>query len=300
MNPQQKTPVMMLYPIEKAKRFSEKYLFVGRFLSKVIFSLKYDLQKAEITIDAERYCLAAVVSALIYGVMFLFVGMAFGVIISRAFNATTIAVMFITGLAAFIGMLIFHLVYPKLAAFQLASLVDQELLFAMRTMLIQLSSGISLFDTMRSISKSNYGQVSTEFSLVIRDVNSGVSETEALEKLAFRTKSEVLKKTAWQLTTTLKSGGSITSALNSQVEELVSKQMNSIREYSAELNLWTLVYLIVAAAMPSLGITFLVIASSIGGSGIGPEAVMLIILLSLSVQCAMIYLVRSKVPKVVK
>jgi len=297
---QQKTPLMMLYSLEKAKRFSEKYLFIGRFLSKIMFSLKYDLQKAELNIDEERYCLASTVSALMYGLMFLFVGMAFGVIINRGFGAGTIAVMFITGIGAFAAMLIFHLIYPKLAAFQLASMVDQELLFAMRTILIQLSSGISLFDTMKSISKSNYGQVSKEFSLVVRDVNSGVSETEALEKLAFRTKSEVLKKTAWQLTTTLKSGGSVTSALNSQVEELISKQMNSIREYSAELNLWTLVYLIVAAAMPSLGITFLVIASSVGGSGIGPEAVILIIVLSVSVQCAMIFLVRSKVPKVVK
>ncbi len=300
MNQPQKTPLMMLYSLEKAKRFSEKYLFIGRFLSKVMFSLKYDLQKAEITIDEERYCLAAVVSAVMYGFMFLFVGMAFGVIINKGFGVGTIAVMFVTGFGAFLAMLVFHLIYPKLAAFQLASMVDQELLFAMRTILIQLSSGISLFDTMKSISKSNYGQVSKEFALVIMDVNSGISETEALEKLAFRTKSEVLKKTAWQLTTTLKSGGSVTSALNSQVEELISKQMNSIREYSAELNLWTLVYLIVAAAMPSLGITFLVIASSISSSGIGPEAVILIILLSVSVQCAMIFLVRSKVPKVVK
>ncbi|VVB74239.1 Type II secretion system (T2SS), protein F [uncultured archaeon] len=300
MNQPQKTPLMMLYSLEKARRFSEKYLFIGRFLSKIMFSLKYDLQKAEINIDEERYCLAATVSAAMYGLMFLFVGMAFGVIINRGLGTGTIAIMLVTGLGAGLAMLIFHLIYPKLAAFQLASMVDQELLFAMRTILIQLSSGISLFDTMKSISKSNYGQVSKEFALVVRDVNSGVSETEALEKLAFRTKSEVLKKTAWQLTTTLKSGGSITSALNSQVEELISKQMNSIREYSAELNLWTLVYLIVAAAMPSLGLTFLVIASSIGGSGIGPEAVILIIVLSISVQCAMIFLVRSKVPKVVK
>ena len=76
--------------------------------------------------------------------------------------------------------------------------------------------------------------------------------------------------------------------------------MDAIKAYSAELNLWTLVYLIVAAAVPSLGITFLVIASSIGGSGIGPEAVILIVLLSMIVQITMIMLIRSKVPKVVK
>lgn len=293
-------PLMMLYSLENAKRFSDKYLFIGRFLSKVFFSLKYDLQKAEITLDVERYCLAATLSAALYGVMFLFVGLAFGTIISRELGAFTFTLMFLASISAFIIMLLFHLIYPKLAAYSLASMVDQELLFALRTMLIQLSSGISLFEAMRNISRSNYGQVSTEFGLVIRDINSGISETESLERLAFRTKSEVLKRTAWQLTTTIRSGGSVTNALNSQVEALVSQQMDTIKNYAAELNLWTLVYLIVAAAMPSLGITFLVIASSIGGSGIGPEAVLLIIILSLTIQSGLVFFIRSKVPKVVK
>jgi flagellar protein FlaJ len=294
------TPVMMLFPLEKAKTLSEKYLFLGKLLSKIIFSLKYDLQKAEMHIDPERYCLAAFLSALIYGVLFIFVGLAFGIVITKGFGTITIILAVIFSIGISLAMLFFHLIYPKLASMQLASMVDQELLFALRTMLIQLSSGISLFETMKGVSKSNYGQVSTEFAIVIKDVNTGMSETEALEKLAFRTKSEVLKRTTWQLITTLRSGGSIVVALNSQVDALVAQQMDLIKAYSAELNLWTLIYLIIAAAMPSLGITFLVIASSIGGSGIGPEAVMLIVLLSICVQAAMIFLIRSKVPKVVK
>ncbi|MGI6589831.1 MAG: type II secretion system F family protein [Candidatus Iainarchaeum sp.] len=291
---------MMLFPIETAKKFSDRYLFIGRFLSRIIFSLKYDLQKAEINIDPERYCLASLISAFIYAIMFIFVGLAFGTIITREIGPTTIGIMIVTSMGSFIVMLIFHLLYPKIASHQIAGLIDQDLLFALRAMLIQLSSGQSLFESIKNISKSNYGQVSKEFATVVRDVNSGMSETAALEKLAFRTKSEVLKKTAWQMITTLRSGGSIVNALNSQVEALVAQQVDAIKAYSAELNLWTLVYLIVAAAVPSLGITFLVIASSIGGSGIGPEAVILIVLLSMIVQITMIMLIRSKVPKVVK
>jgi len=296
----EKTPLLMLYSIENAKRFSDRYLFLGSFLSKILFSLKYDLQKAEINIDVERYCLASLISAGLYGIMFLFVGMAFGTIITRAFNLNTVLIMILFSGGAFLAMLFFHLIYPKLASLQLAGVIDQDLLFALRTMLIQLSSGISLFETIRNVSKSDYGQVSAEFSFVVRDINSGMSETAALEKLAFRTKSEILKKTIWQIITTMRSGGSITNALGSQVEALVAQQMDSIKSYSAELNLWTLIYLMVAAAMPSLGITFLVIASSVGGSGIGSETVLLIVVLSLAVQVAMIFLIRSKVPKVVK
>ena len=102
------------------------------------------------------------------------------------------------------------------------------------------------------------------------------------------------------MVTTMKSGGSITNSLRSSVDELVGQQMEIIRNYSAELNLWTLVYLIIAAALPSLGVTFLVIASSIGRSGIGPDSVILIVVLAVSVQIALILLIKTQVPKVIK
>ncbi len=295
-----KNPVMMLFPLERAVMLPEGLMKIGRFLSKIFFEIKYDLQKADIKVSAEVYCLAAFLSAMIYGFLFLFVGMAFGVIITRSLNSTTLTIMLICSIMSFLLSLLFHLFYPKLASRQIAGLVEQDLLFALRTMLIQISSGISLFDTIRSISKSNYGQVSKEFEIVVKDINSGMSETEALEKLAFKTKSEILKKTIWQVITTLKSGGSLTNALNSQVESLVDQQKESIKRYSAELNLWTLVYLIIAAALPSLGVTFLVIASSISGGGIGKDAVVLIVILAFLIQGVMIFLVRSKVPKVMK
>jgi len=296
----EQNPALLLFPLDKARHFSNKFLFLGRLLSKIIFSLKYDLKKAEIDIEPANYCLAALISAIIYGIMFIFVGAAFGIIIIREITIFTFGIMIGFGFLAFVGSLIFHLLYPKMAAYQLASLIDQELLFSLRTLLIQLSSGISLFEAMQSIARSNYGQVSHEFEQVVRDINSGMSESAALEKLAFRTKSDVLKKSVWQIITTMKSGGSIVTALHSEVSDLNAQQVEIIKNYSAELNLWTLVYLMIAAAMPSLGITFLVIASSISGSGIGIEAVILIALLAAIIQVAMIFLIKSKVPKVIK
>lgn len=296
----EKTPVMLLFPIEKAKEFSERFLGIGRILSKIVFSLEYDLQKAEIKIEPEKYALASFISAIIYGFIFLFIGLAFGVIIMREINQNTFMIMTASGVISFFGALIFHLIYPKIQANQIAANVDEELIFALRTILIQVSSGISLFEAIKAISRSNYGQVSQEFKDVIRDVNTGMSEQTALEKLAFKTNSDILKKTIWQIITTMKSGGSVVNALQSEINELVENQVETIKKYSAELNLWTLIYLLIAAAMPSLGVTFLVIASSVGGSGIGSEAVILIALLAFCVQGALIFLVRGQVPKVIK
>ena len=83
-------PVLLLFPLDKARQFSNKFLFLGRFLSKIIFSLKYDLNKAEIDINPENYCLASFISAIIYGIMFVFVGAAFGVIIIREITMFTL------------------------------------------------------------------------------------------------------------------------------------------------------------------------------------------------------------------
>ncbi|NMA44456.1 MAG: hypothetical protein GX950_01425 [Candidatus Diapherotrites archaeon] len=295
-----KNPLMMLFPIDKAEHVPGFLKSVGRFIAKIFFEIKYDLQKSNINYSAGAYCLASLFSALIYSFVFLFIGMVFGVLITRTINSTTIMVMLVFSIMAFFGAMTFHLSYPKIASKQLAGLIEQDLLFALRTMLIQISSGTSLFETIKSISKSNYGQVSKEFELVVKDINSGMSETKALERLAFKTKSEVLKKTIWQIITTLKSGGSLTNALHAQVDSLVEQQRESIKRYSAELNLWTLIYLIVAAALPSLGVTFLVIASSISGGGIGQNAVIAIVLIAFLIQGGLILLVRAKVPKVIK
>jgi flagellar protein FlaJ len=293
-------PPLLLFPLDATNKISGPLLYAGNFLSKLFFSLKYDLQKAELQIDAERFCVAAILSAAIYAVIFFFVGIVFGIMIFRELGLQSIIIAFGFSFFSFFGFLIFHIISPKLAAQQIASMVDQELLFALRSILIQISSGISLFDSMRSISRSNFGQVSKEFGYVVKDINTGMSETQALEKLAFKTKSEILKKTVWQMIVTIRSGGSVVTALKTQVESLVLQQSDQIKSYSAELNLWTLAYLIIAAALPSLGITFLVIASAIGGSGVTAEFVTQIVILAMFIQIGLIMFIRSRVPKVMK
>ncbi|MDD3084221.1 MAG: hypothetical protein PHP82_04320, partial [Candidatus ainarchaeum sp.] len=109
----EKNPIMLLFPLEKAKHVDEGVLSIGRTISKIIYSLEYDLKKSEINISPERYAFASFVSAIIYGIMFLFIGMAFGVILTRGFNNEVITIMILAGIIRFFSMLIFHLIYPK-------------------------------------------------------------------------------------------------------------------------------------------------------------------------------------------
>ncbi|MDD3159800.1 MAG: type II secretion system F family protein [Candidatus ainarchaeum sp.] len=293
-------PTLMLFPLTSAKKLKPNFLFIGKNISKLIFSLSFDLKKAEMDIDSERYSMACLFSALIWGIMGILIYSLFGILIFKSINSTFLIFAIFSFFLTFFLMFFFHLFFPRIRANKIAKLIEQDLLFALRTMLIQVSSGVSLFSAIREISISDYGQVSKEFENVVLDVNTGINEFEALEKLAFKTKSDILKKTIWQILTTMRSGGSVVHALESEISSLNAKQFESIKNYSAELNLWTLMYLIVAAAIPSLGVTFLVIASAVGSATVGKELILGIVVMTLLIQIVIIFLIRSRVPKVIK
>ena len=65
-----KNPLMMLFPIDKAEHVPGFLKSVGRFIAKIFFEIKYDLQKSNINYSAGAYCLASLFSALIYSFVF--------------------------------------------------------------------------------------------------------------------------------------------------------------------------------------------------------------------------------------
>ena len=246
----------MLFSIERANNVNRKFVWIGEKLSKIFFKVKYDLEKAELEISPEKYLTAAFFSALVYGILLF--GLFYGLFYLRdsAITATNSILAFAIGCVFFVVFFFLHMVYPGITAKKYAAGIDQSLMFALKSMLIQVSSGVSLFDSMVNISKAGYGSVSKEFGEVVQDVSAGESEAKALEKLALRTKSSYLRRTSWQLLTSIRSGASLEGALSSVVLTLTAQQIRAIRDYAAELNMWILLYLLLAAAIPTLGITF--------------------------------------------
>ena len=96
----------------------------------------------------------------------------------------------------------------------------------------------------------------------------------------------------------MQSGASIQGALNSVVSMLMNHQFRSIKDYAAELNLWILLYLLLATAVPTLGITFMVILSSLSGSSIGPSNIYGTVLASFLFQAALIGFIKTRIPRV--
>ncbi len=288
----------MLFSIEKANRINRRFLWIGERLSRLLFSTKYDLQKAELDIDAPRYLTASVFSAVVYGLLFF--GFVFALLFARA-GAIENSHYASAALGGVLGGLMFfmlHVIYPGVMAKQIAEKIDKSLLFALKSILIQITSGISLFDALSNVAKAKYGKMSEEFEEVVKEVSAGESETKAMEKLAIRTRSEHLKKITWQLITSLRSGASLVGALNASVTSLTNYQLRAIKNYAAELNLWILIYLLLAAAVPTIGITFMIILSAIGGASIDPLQLWFVVFAAFAIQVVLIGFIKNRIPMV--
>lgn len=288
----------MLYSIERANKVNRHFVWIGEKLSGLFFNVKYALQQGDFEIEPEKYLTAAFFSALVYGIIFFFAFYALFAVRDGTITGENSVLAALIGLAFFCIALFLHIIYPGIMAKKYAAGIDQSLLFALKSMLIQVSSGVTLFNAMINISKANYGIVSKEFEALTKEISAGESEVKALEKMALKTKSDYLRKTTWQLLASMRSGASVQGALSSIVETLSNKQVRAIKDYAAELNLWILIYLLLAAAVPTLGITFLVILSAMGGASIGPETVLLAIFGAFFMQVVLIGFIKSRVPKV--
>jgi len=202
------------------------------------------------------------------------------------------------GLSFFFVFLVLHTMYPKIIAQKIARDTDTRLIFIIRNILIMVSSGVSLYGALSNVAKSKQGKISEELTEVVNDINAGISEVKALEKLAIKTKSELLKKFSWQLINSLNSGAPPANALRTVLDTATNMLIRSIKNYAAELNLWILFYLLLAAALPTLGIIVFVIFSSIGGSSVSVFHLLGMVAASIITQIVLIGFVKSRIPRV--
>jgi flagellar protein FlaJ len=286
----------MLLTIEQANKLPFRVTGAASNFARFFSSLPNTLKLAHLPIEANTYVAASIISALLYSFFFLFLVGAL-TFVSSSDIVQALRYGFVSALGAGASMFLLHIYYPRILARQNATGIDQGLMFALRSMQVQVNSGVSLYDAMSNVAQSNYGIISEEFEKVIQEINAGVNESAALERLALRTESEFLRKTTWQLVTTIRTGAPISVALQAIMETLTEFQTRAIKSYAAELNMWILLYLLMAAALPTIGITFMIILSSIGGSSISQDTIFFTLAGAFIVQIVLIGLIGSRTPK---
>jgi len=288
-------PIMLL-PLSSMSTIGPRFRGIGVKLLSFYPSIRYDMRNLGIEGPPEYFCTIAAISSAIWAFL-----IAFMVLMALTMNQTMVlpAKIIIAFLAFLVGLLFFmvlHLAFPRIIAKGIAGKIDHELIFAMRDMLIQVNSGIPLFNTIENIGNSSYKNVGPEFREVANQVKGGGSLMEELENMAIRTQSEYLKKIAWQLVTSIRAGSNISSTLKGIVKLLTDYQFSLFKSFNAELNFIILIFLMVAAVLPTIGTTVLVIFSVFGMLGVTPEIFAGVVAVGFMGQMGIIGYVKMKRP----
>lgn len=250
-------------PIEVAEKFSRAFDFLSNFLFKLNPNIKRELNQADIDMDARRYFSISLLSS------FLIFICAFAAIFIIGITARTVYEVlpyaFLFSFMVSVIILFYYITYPKLVIIRKNKMIDRDLLFALRYILIRVRSGIPLYDAMVSVAQGDYGLVSDEFKKTVKEISSGVNELKALEDMAIRNPSEFFRRTIWQIANNMRSGADIADILDSLSKNLVEEHKILVRKYGSELNPIILFYMMFSVVIPSLSITVLVVMSSFSG-----------------------------------
>jgi flagellar protein FlaJ len=248
----------MLFSDRAIRQFPDKFLFIGQLLAKV-FNISRDLKQSKLFYDEEKYLAASFYSALIFFFLFFIMLNSLFFIKAGKFEIKNFVISLSFSLAIGFFLFFLYIYYPSMLASKIALQLDESLIYALRSIQIQIASGISLYDAMQSVALSNYGEASKEFKRVVDQIRGGQSEEKVTRELAIYAKSDYLKRVAWQLHMALKSGASLEHTLENLVSSLTEEEISKIKKFAGELNIWLLVYLLFAGAIPSLGIVFLIL-----------------------------------------
>ncbi len=288
---------LMVFSLEKSRKLSHRYMGIGRLFKGISPSLETDLIRSELQINPDEYRAASLFSALFFGFVFWLLISTALFVFTREIR-TSVYLGFAAGLVPFFMIFIILLRFPKIIAGKEGEQIDKDLVYALKDILLSISSGLPMFTALTLVSRGSYGYVSKDIKKVVNRVNTGVPLEEALEELAISTPSEHFQSAIWQIINTSKTGADVEGVLRSLISNLVVEQKSNIQKYSHELNVLSLVYMLVAVAIPMIVTTLMIILNTISSTGINEWMFVILISMSFFVQLAIVGLIKSRRPVV--
>ena len=173
---------LLPFPVEKARRISRRFRGIGESLSHMIPDLDFNLEQSGLDFDSREWMAMAFFTALFYFAILTGPLM----LITFAAKVEIVRAVLISCLVGFsIGFisLIYIGMYPKLTVKKKVAQVEHFLPYGLHHLLIEVRSGVPLYNSLVSIAQSNYGRFSEEIKRAVNEINTGKSEIMALEML---------------------------------------------------------------------------------------------------------------------
>jgi len=247
------------FPLPLIRVISRPFMGFGNIVSKSFPFLEIELMQSGLKLDSEEYGAIMFVVGLFW---FIAGGAVAGLVAYRIMPDSLLPISLGAGALIFFTVFLQLSVYPKLMVRKKVRDVERNLIFALRTIFVQIKSGVSLFYALTMIAKGQYGGVSREFSRAVDEINAGIAEEDSLQKLAISTPSLFFRRVIWQLVNALRAGADIGDVLKSMISTMTKQETIEIRKYGSALRMLSLIYMMLGVIVPALGLTLLIILGS--------------------------------------
>lgn len=284
------------FPLTTLKKLSTRFEGIGFKISNAFPSLQTELRQAEIDLNAKEF--GAIIFLL--SVFYFFAGALIAFLLAyRLFP--TMAIISALTIGAMGGVFIFTqlVFYPKIKIKKKVRNIEGQLVFALRTILIEIKSSVTLFNAMNIIGQGNFGDISKEFKKAIDKINTGTIEEDALDQMASDNPSLHFRRALWQLVNGIKAGADVSAVLSSLVDSMLKEQKNEVKLYGAALKLLSLVYMMIGVIVPAMGLTLLIILSTFPQITIAEIYFWVMLMMLLVAQLMYIGIIKSKRPSLI-
>ncbi|MBN2457551.1 type II secretion system F family protein [Candidatus Woesearchaeota archaeon] len=231
-----------------------------RLIASMFPELKTKLVQADMPYDPETFVKRTFMSSfmLSFGFSVLFIG---GMLSSMGKSIGIAFLLFPVCLAVFFN---YFIKAPDVKIKKSEKAINKEIVFASRFMIIEIESGVPIYNCFINLSKV-YPAVGKYLGGVVDRVNMGTSIEDAINEAIELVPSGDLRKVLWQILNAIKTGADVTDSLSAVLEQIIKEQKIEVEEYGRKLNPLAMFYMLIAVIIPSLGTTMLIIFSSFIG-----------------------------------
>jgi archaeal flagellar protein FlaJ len=218
--------------------------------------LKGQLIIAGINISEEDFIKKTLKSALTLWIMFMFI---LGLIFSKDIFLFVL-IIFLSPLL-YVVLFVYFMQYPSVIKLRREREINRELVFAGRFLLVELESGVPLYDALKNIIPS-YKHIGPYIREIITKVDLGTSLEDAINEAVVNSPSSNMRRILWQILNSLKTGSDIRESLNSVLDQIVHDQVIEVKQYAQKLNPLAMFYMMMAIILPTLGMTMFAVLVS--------------------------------------
>jgi flagellar protein FlaJ len=181
--------------------------------------------------------------------------------VAKGENKIIIIYVILIAPAIFFMLFLYFLKAPEVKMLKREREISREIVFAGRYLIIELKSGVGLYEAMNNVVK-NFPVICLAFREIVIKIGFGTSVEDALNQVIEITPSDNFRKILWQILNSLKTGADISDSLSTVLEQIVREQVIAVNEYGKKLNPLAMFYMMIAVILPTIGIAMFIVLST--------------------------------------